>query len=91
MFCLVFQQRLFEFGKKYCCSKFLKKFEDKIDELEAVSDDYYKEIDLKYILSEYTRTGIEIQELQDLSSNQESRKTIKAGLIVGKIIAKNKT
>lgn len=87
MFCLLFQGRLFTFGKKYlsCCCKFFKKFEDRIDELEAVSNDYYKEIDLKYILSEYTRTGIEIQELQDLSISHDTKKKTASSKNVAKV------
>ena len=62
-----------------CCFKFFKKYEDKIDELEAISNDYYKEIDLKFILSEYTRTGIEIEELQDLAKQKEEQQNTVSG------------
>ena len=41
------------------CCKFFSSMTEKKDELELVSDDYYEQLDLRYIISEYRRTRVE--------------------------------
>lgn len=74
MLCLFFQSYVFRFGYKYltCCFKYFKKIEISIEEIEAVSDDYYKEIDLKFILSEFQRTNIELDKYKHLIAKQQN-------------------